>query len=265
MQVLPSLKFDQEPLTRFLSKRIQTQGIFRSRPLETLTVHPFVWRAFRRVRWEYVTEDRGPVRSSYSLIDEQCAGVVSDFNESILLWRPRYAEITPKSLPNLVDFPIDAVSEDRILQVQIKTLIENRKIAQLTLSGVTPSLREQQSGVITGLGAFVPRTPARRRREEILVAERKPAQGTLIATSLVTNCPETSEILKGDLDERVGVGTIVAELRHLEKGTTRFLILETAGVSSFDEALTMGRALTRLCELNPNCRKALKSRLTSSI
>jgi hypothetical protein len=257
VEVIRGAEFSSKQLYNFLTKRIQSQGL-RRQPLESLMIYPPVWRVFRRVRWESIQENGEQAKPCYSLLDEQLASCVIDPNEMILLWRPHYATLPTCHLSEPEKFPRIFVANEPTLQNVIHKFTQKRYMAQVTLSTVNSSLRHVQSGIITAFGAFIPRTPARRRQERELVKEKKGLQSFLTASALVTNCPERFLIQQGVLEERIGVQTIIAKYTQIETGSTRYLFLEPPGATSLEKALKNGQALTRIYSLNSKCQKLLR-------
>jgi hypothetical protein len=226
-------------------------------------MHVKLWRIFRRIRFETRSETGAPSGPCYSLLDEECAAIVTDPNEQFLLWRPKYATLLPITIDESVENSQDLESDEATLQIAIDAVIKERQMAQFTLSETDPDLRRLQTGVVTAFGAFIPRTASKRHRERELSEDRKSAYSTLIATSLVTNCPEQHTIQRGIMEERVVVTTIIAEYKQITDNSTRYLFLEPSGVKSLEEALENGQALTRLTELNDKCRNRIGSVLES--
>jgi hypothetical protein len=257
MQVFPSLQVSESHITQFFTKRIQSSGFLRSKALETVKILPFNWRPFRRIRWECVT-DRGVVtKPCFSYVDERCLNVITEPVERLLLWRPTYIHLQPEPLHPEGTETWSDTKDIATLEPFISQVVEDWKTAQTMVTSLTPKIRETQSSIFTGFGAFVPRTPARRHRERELVDDRKNHQAMLRGLSMVLNCPEYHFIERGIVEDRVGVGTLAAEYTHLDGQSTRYIALETAGAHNFTEAHKNGRALTRLLALNAQSRTAL--------
>ena len=77
----------------------------------------------------------------------------------------------------------------------------------------------------------------------------------------MTNCLIEDNIKSGQLGDRVYVKTIAAEYINNETSKSRWIFLETPGASSINDALKQGRALTRICSLNDQCRIRIKEHL----
>ncbi|MFX0168608.1 MAG: hypothetical protein ACFE89_04530 [Candidatus Hodarchaeota archaeon] len=208
------------------------------------------WRPFRRIRWECVNDQGVTTKPCYSYFDERCMKASTEPVERLLLWRPNYIKLQPESLTTEGTEAWSDNEEGASFNQFISEVIEDWKIAKMMVTSLTPELRETQSSILTAFGAFVPRTPARRNRERELIDDRKDHQAMLRALSLVLNCPEHYSIQRGILEDRVGVGTLVAEYTHLDDQSTRFIALETAGAQNLMAAHKNGRALTRLLALN---------------
>lgn len=258
VEVIPGPEFSKKQIHKFFTRRIQSQGVLQRRPLEFLKIYPQIWRPFRRVRWERLTETGHPVDPCYTFLDEQCASLEMTPVEQLLLWRPKYAALDTETLEGTTNEIMKNRPNEANLQKVISQVVKDWQISQITISSLTPALRKTQYSTVTALGAFIPRTPSRRHREHELVEDRKHSQALLMALSMMLNCPDRYVIQKGILEKRVGVGTIIGEYEHLEDHSKRYLVLETAGARNLAEALRNGRALTRLLFLNQNCETSIK-------
>jgi len=260
VQILPGPQFDIKDVISFLLKRIRHHGFIRRQPLESLTVHPLVWRPFLRVRWRCTSSKPPYIQTRYSLLDEQSAALVSEFNERLLLWRPRIATLEP--VKNSVE-PTCSLEETIVkknkLQAVIDDLIQQRTAAQQSIGQINPNLRRLQADPLSALRSVLPRQLIRGRREQELAEQYQKTHSIVLATSIVTNCAQEDSIEQGVLEERVAIGTMMAEYRDLETNALRIIFLETANVKSLTEALFAGRALTRLCQLNSNCQKMIRT------
>ena len=257
MLVFPSLRVSESRTTQFFTKCIQSSGFLRSQPLETVNILPFTWRPFRRIRWECINDKGVTTKPCFSYLDERCMSIITEPMERLLLWRPNYTKLQPEPVSPKGTKNWRAREDKTAINQFISQVVENWKTAQTMVTSLTPEIRETQSSILTAFGTFVPRTPTRRYRERELVDERKSHQAMLRALSMVLNCPEHTSIEHGIVEDRVGVGTLVAEYTHLENQSNRFIALETAGAQNLTEALKNGRALTRLLTLNAKYRLSL--------
>jgi hypothetical protein len=194
-------------------------------------------------------------QTRYSLIDEQLASRVKVFDERLLLWRPRYVGLKP--VDEARDEPVPAAN--RVLKVVIEELLQHRARAQDALTEIGPDLHRLQADSLSPLSLVLPRYLFRGKRERVLAERQQPFAGTLLATSLVTNCTPDLTIQAAVLEDRVGVGTVIGEYRDLETAATRLLALEAPGAASLKAAFNAGRALTRLCELSRSCEVFLRA------
>ena len=255
--VFPSLQVSESRITQFFTKHLQSSGFLRSRPLETVKILPFTWRPFRRIRWECVTDKGVTTKPCFSYLDERGISNITEPIERLLLWRPNYTKLEPELLTRENTENLPDREDITALNHFISLVVEEWKTAQTMVTSLTPEIRETQSSILTAFGAFVPRTPARRYRERELVDDRKSHQAMLRALSMVLNCPEHYSIEQGIVEDRVGVGTFIAEYTHLENQSTRFIALETAGAQNLTEAQKNGRALTRLLTFNAGYKLCL--------
>ncbi|MFX0108751.1 MAG: hypothetical protein ACFE7R_10725 [Candidatus Hodarchaeota archaeon] len=252
MRVLEGRVFTEEEVNKFLQSRIRTSGILRRKHHESVAVFLPVWRPFRIVEWT-VLGDSDP---HYSMIDERMSPIVTSHNEQLLLWRPRYAAINITSIKSLDEEHSNQSIFDSHVERVMTDLYERRKEAQNALAEFDSELREKHTDQQQAVALIIPRTPGSIRKYNELIEKVKPLQSVIRATAIVANLPYKAVIEQGKLGERVHIGTYMALFTDLESGAKRNLILETPGAKSINEALRNGRALTRLCELNEDCRNA---------
>ncbi|MFW9805534.1 MAG: hypothetical protein ACFFFK_02235, partial [Candidatus Thorarchaeota archaeon] len=177
------------------------------------------------------------------------------------LWRPR-----------LASFDIEDVNEDIVeidntesIQQVVDDLILHRWNGQELDDELRPKLRSLQADPLTTITLIVPRSPYGLKREEKILAERSEIHSYVIASSLVTNCSTKDIILSSEIENRVYVETVSAEFRNLLDNSSRMLFLEIPGSDSLQDAQKSGKALTRICELYPDCIEIITQSCVKSI
>ncbi|MHA2065343.1 MAG: hypothetical protein ACXABY_13290 [Candidatus Thorarchaeota archaeon] len=253
VRVLSAREFDSEAVQEFFDSKSKKRGLFKREPLEKVKHFPLIWRPFRFVHW--LDEERE--QQGVSLIDEELASSVSlNEDEQILLWRPRYADLETHDCEECKPANSSVVLDDDIVQTIIDALVKRRNNAQETLEELTPDGRGVDPQ--TALALVTPRTSGRQRKKEKIADEIRYHHGILVGTSLVSDVAQEAKVRSGEIRDRVYVGTYLAEFQDHNTADVRFGAMETPGVSSLRAAWSLGRALTKLCELSEASRKQIE-------
>ena len=253
MKLFAAPEFENDKIFKFLSRKIRKKGIIKREPLESLEVHFDVFRPFRFVKWKCSGGTRILKNNRVSLLDETLAPIVKDLDDQLLLWRPKYSclemhdseEFKQKDIPEDIEFHLQSV---------IDNLVRRRAESQEILMAIDSDLHKLQRDAMSATSLVLPRSPSYPRKESQLVDEKTLNQSILVATSLVANCLIDDDITSGQLGDRVYVNTIAAEYIDNDTKISRWEFLETPGAKSINEALNHGRALTRICSLNEQCK-----------
>ncbi|MHA2065345.1 MAG: hypothetical protein ACXABY_13300, partial [Candidatus Thorarchaeota archaeon] len=211
MQILCGLSFDMDDVQAFMQHETQTRGLFRRKNLETALTYPPLLRPFREVLWHLAADDT----EFWSLIDEDLFRLSLTIDQQLLLWRPRYTQCEWDEDQKSRISAIKSVPDDSLLQATVDDLIDRRLAAQQELDESEDDIRRVQ-------------------------ADR----------SMIMNCPQGSIVSKGTLCRRLWVPTVMTEFQNLETASSRLVFLESPSAASLKDAVTSGRALTRLCHLN---------------
>ncbi|MHA2178196.1 MAG: hypothetical protein ACXAAK_07580 [Candidatus Thorarchaeota archaeon] len=246
MKTIKGPEYSDGVINRFLESEINQEGLLSKRNLESLERVHVYGRPFRQIT--LVSNSK----TSYSLIDEDFAGMIDDSDHQFLLWRPRIADLNEESFK--VDDKIDPYSgnEDAVNKV-LNDHLQQRWEGQEQDEELRGELRTLQADPLSSIAFIVPRSPGGLRREEKLLDQRKTSHAFVLASSLVTNSSPKSVIHSTEIGARVYIETIVAEYRNLDNDETRLLLLETSGTSSLKDAQKAGVALTRICHLYKQC------------
>jgi len=244
-------------LEEILHKKAKTSGLLSKKPLETLESYKVVFRPFRRVTLNITGSSTSDTSQKVSIIDEEFAPLIQDSDHRILLWRPKYS-----NLSTITDDSIELekkieVNEESVQSV-IDDMMEERWTSQELDDELKPKLKRLQVDPLTTISILIPRFPGGLRKEQSIIDERKASHAYILATSLVTNCSPRDIITSADIGERILVETIIAIFRAND-GTSRLLALESPGTNSDNEAVKSGMALTRLCKLYGNCRELVSN------
>lgn len=250
MRILHSDSFDMDRVNAFMQQQSRRKGVLRRELVEETAVFPPLLRPFREVIW-YLGENASDCRS---LIDESISRASLTPDQQLLLWRPRYAHFgwieDRQSTHNTANSDL----EDSSVQALVDDLLARRMTAQRNLDDSEDEVRKSQADKRAALAFLIPRLPGSIRRQGDMEEVRRPNQGILVASSLVMNCPQNSRIIRGKLGSRFWVHTIMTEFRNPETRSSRLVFLELPTTASLREAVSFGRALTRLCQLNEDVR-----------
>ena len=253
MKILTGSKFSDEILHSFAETSIRRKGLLRREPIEGFQIRKPLMRRFRYVEFF----DANGNLISMSLIDEELATVLNIFEETILLWRPRYANLAQEDT-TLGDQDARRYSEKKeSLQAIIADFLGVRKTAQDNLSELKDDIANMQSSWKSTASLLLPRSPSALMKHEELDKAKRYSDGILRATSLVMNCSDSSSVDSAVVGERVFVETTLIEFYSLENKSKRIVALENPSAENIDDARSKGRALTRLLEINEICREML--------
>jgi len=253
MKILAGPKFSKEALHNFAETRIRMKGILRREPIEGFQIGNPLMRRFRYVEFFDVNSNL----VSTSLIDEELATVLNIFEETILLWRPRYANLAQEDINSRYQ-DVNGYSEKKeSLQAIIADFLSIRKSAQDNLSELKDDIVNMQSSWKSTASLLLPRSPSALMKQEELDKAKRYSDGILRATSLVMNCSDSSSVDSAVVGERVFVETTLIEFYSLENKSRRIVALESPSAEDIHDAQSKGRALTRLLEINETCREKL--------
>lgn len=253
VRVLSAPEFDSEAVQEFFESKSKKRGLFKREPLEEMNHFPLIWRPFRFVHW---LDEEGEQLGA-SLIDEELASSVSlNEDEQILLWRPRYADLETHECKDCKPVPSGAANDDSIQKI-VNALIKRRNKAREALEELAPEGRG--SDMQTASALVMPRTSGKQRKKQKVADEIRYHHGILAGTSLVLDVAQEVKVHRGEIRDRVYVGTYLAEFRNHNSGDVRIGAMETPGVSSLRAAWSLGRALTKLCELSEDTRKKIET------
>jgi hypothetical protein len=249
MKVLVGPRYEESQIEGLFGNCVKRTGIIRRRDLESFRVRHSVLRSFRYVHWTMSDSETKPT----TLIDEQLVAYASGLDESLLLWRPSYAKIDSTGFEK-ERWESRNPADGSTTQTAVESLISVRHEYQEASRELEPRIRKIHASLRSAAAVLLPRLPSSIGQEEKLLEQWKGIQGVLLATALVANCSTNSVLVKGEIGERVLIETHIAEYRDKQTGDMRVIALETPNANSLDETLSMGRALTRLCELSADCR-----------
>jgi hypothetical protein len=257
MKVFTAPEFEREKIVRFLSDKIRKKGIINRENCESLEVRFDLLRPFRFVKWECSGDTIVPENHRVSLIDEDLAPIVKDLDDQLLLWRPKYSSLKIEEFETINQ---EETNEDTGFHLQsvIDDLVRRRSESLEILMTIDSDLHKIQRDAMSATSLVLPRSPSSPRKEAQLVDEKKLNHSIVVATSLVTNCLSEDQIKSGHLGDRVYVKTIAAEYIDKETSNSRWVFLEIPGAKSINDALKQGRALTRICSLNEQCKMRIK-------
>jgi hypothetical protein len=229
-----------------MQQQAQTRGLFRRECVEKALTYPPLLRPFREVLWHVRTDNS----EFWSLIDEDLSRLSLTPDQQLLLWRPLYAKCAWEEGKGHNVSSVNSNPNDSLLQATVDDLIARRLAAQHELDKSEDEIRKVQADRRAAVALIIPRLPSSVRKQQELEQERRPSQGVQVATSLVMNCPQDAIVTMGTLGQRVWVTTMMIEYQNLETKSSRLVFLESPTAGSLEDAVSSGRALTRLCHLN---------------
>ncbi|KXH72893.1 MAG: hypothetical protein AM326_00780 [Candidatus Thorarchaeota archaeon SMTZ-45] len=253
MKMLSGLQLDEQSLHSLAKAKAMKRGVIRREILESYEIAHPIWRIFRHVHFL----DANSEVISASLFDMELASLVESFEESLLLWRPRYDGLLQENTP--IEYSLDTGDENgiKVLESIVNELIEVRQSAQNDLIGLTKEFMKTQISWKSTASLLLPRTPSSLREQEDIAKEKRSADGLLNASSLVMNSSSDSLVESMKIGESVLVETALIKYTAFENDSVRILVLENPSAESIEDAVSKGRALTRLSEINHRCKSAL--------
>ncbi len=253
IKILLGPDFIDESLHSLATARTKKRGVLRREPIESYQIGQSTMRAFRYIH--FFDSDNNAV--STSLIDEEFTPLVRSFEEVLLLWRPRYVSLVKEDAP--FDYPQERTSNVKreYLKSTVNDLINERRTAQEKLSDLRDDIVKIQDNLRSSTSLFLPRSRSSIRKHEEIAKMKRSADGVVKASSLVINCLDTSIVKSASIGNCVLVATTLIKFRSLENDSSRILALENPSTGDIPDALSKGRALTRLLDINEKCRQML--------
>lgn len=250
-----STSFDPIDLEKYFLKKRRSKGFFKKELEEKFVKFIEVRRPFRIVDLE--VQNESIVRKVKTFIDENACSWVVDHNQMLLLWRPRYSDITMKEVE--LEDCVEVLTSENELKSSIRNFIDMRQNAQDQIQNLDPDLRKLQSDYMSVTSFIIPRTTRKLKDEDKILENRKETHSILLASSLVASLSPEDVVCSFSIGERVYVRTLIASYKHKYTEETRIIVLENVSASSLDNAIKNGLALTRLCELNSEFNAHIQS------
>ena len=253
MKVFETPEYSHDDMTKYLEGQVKKEGIVNKRNLETLEGIRVFYRPFRKITLILENPLNSEEKKSTSYVDEQLSSIINDSDHRFLLWRPRYANLSTLEADSSEGG--DSMSDNsEAVKKLVADLILQRWNGQELDEELRPKLRNLQADPLSAIALIIPRSPHGLRREETILAERKETHAYVLASSLVANCSSKDIMVSAEIGERVSVRTILAEYQDISNDNKRLLFLETPGSGSLRDAQKSGYALTRICDLYPDCK-----------
>lgn len=257
MRIFLGPDFIEETLYSLAMKKTRKKGTFKKDSIESFKIGQSIMRIFRYVHF-FDSNDNIVAKS---LIDEELASLTRGFEEALLLWRPRYVDLAEGEVP--FEYPqerIEMGSTDTLESV-VNEFISERRTAQEKLSELREEITKIQNEWRSTSTLFLPRSHSKMRNHEKTIEIKRSLDGVIKASSLVTNCPETSIVEYAEESHCILVKTILIKFKTSSNESTRLLALENPSAENTDDALSKGRALTRLLEINEKCKEIFLKRM----
>ena len=257
MRIFLGPDFIEETLNSVAMKKTRKKGTFKKDPIESFEIGQSIMRIFRYIRF-FDSNDNIVARS---LIDEELASLTKGFEEALLLWRPRYVDLAEGEIPFEYSQERIETESTNFLQSVVDECISERRTAQEKLSELREEITKIQNEWRSTSTLFLPRSHSKMRNHEKIIEIKRSLDGVIKASSLVTNCPETSIVEYAEESHCILVKTILIKFKTSSNESTRLLALENPSAENIDDALSKGRALTRLLEINEKCKEIFLKRM----
>ena len=260
MKMFEGPTFSNEVIHSFAEARIKKKGLLKREPIELFEIGQPIMRVFRQI--DFYNEDDEFV--STSLVDVELAPLVYVFEENLLLWRPLYVNLVQGNTP--FDLYRNRLGHDKeTLEIITNQLINARKAAQEEIEEFRDEFAKVQSGwKSSSMSLLIPKSPSSLREQERVESIKRSAEGIIRAVSLVINCSYDSRINSAAIGEYILVQTTLIRYTSLVDDSIRILALENPSAERIEDALWKGRALTRLLDINSNCRNYIVDRVFNS-
>jgi hypothetical protein len=255
MKILKGPNYDDASLYSYAMAKTRKKGLLRRESLEYYTIGKKTMRVFRFIH--FFNNEGQPI--STSLIDDECASISMDFEERLLLWRPRYVNLAQEEMP--FEFPKEKASDEKVksVQVAVEELIKERKTAQEQLAELQPKITKIHEGWRSTASLFLPRSPSSIMKDEDIAKMKRSKDAVVRASSLVIGCPDTASVESATIGDSILVATTLIKFSSIDDNSMRILVLENPSAQDLEDALSKGRALTRLIEINEKCRHIIVS------
>ncbi len=253
MKILKGPNFDEESLDSFAMTKTRKKGLLKKESLEDYKIGQKIMRVFRYIH--FIDNEGESV--SRSLIDEEFISITMNFEERLLLWRPRYVDLTEEE--SSFKFPVKKVSDEKVkaLHNAVEELISQRKTAQEQLDDLQPEISKIQDGWKSVASLFLPRSPSSIMKQEDIARMKRSKDAVVRASSLVIGCLDTSFIESATIGDSILVATTLIKFSSYDNESVRLLALENPSAQNIEDAVSKGRPLTRLMEINEKCRQIL--------
>ena len=250
MNTLPGLDFSSENLQALAKTKAEKKGILTRELLERFEVAPPFVRQFQVINFHSPENEI----VSTGLIDVELALYVKELEESLLLWRPRYAGLLSKDSSEYLSEGHSEKESETALSSVIMKLLETRTSAKNKLLELGESVSKIKADWGGASSLFMPKSFSSIKKGEETLRTKRFADGMLSAISLVINCERECEIDSTSFGRHLGVETVIIRYTGVQDNSVRLLALESPAAQKLSHTLTNGRALTRLLEINTNCR-----------
>ncbi len=247
MKGLVGFEFKKADVEKFARASSKKRGIIKQQLRETYTISNFFWSPFRIIH--FLDDDERII--SKSLFDESHFSLVTDQNEQLLLWRPRYSEVEFQDIPE--KDVRQYISNESDLQQYLNKIIEARNEAMDAVMKLDEEYKESQPSHRTVTSLVLPRPPSSLRKQEDIEKRKRAADGWLRAISLMLNLEPEDIVNTFTIGERVYIESMIIHYRSVTDGSERILVLENPVARNLNETKVSGRALTRLAFLNKEC------------
>lgn len=248
MEKLAGLDFDTADIESYAQRNCKKKGFITKQPTEEYVIsEPFLY-PFREVH--FFGESNRLLASS--LLDEYLFSSVTDNNEWLLLWRPRYTEAAVEEV-NLVSTDSLPIAEEDAICDFVGKMLDSRTSQQQELETVNKKIRESNSLFRSAASLFLPRSPTTIRQQETMTQEKTSVDAWVKATSIVLNLSPSEKPTRVEVGSRLFAKMVVILYKSIETKQKRPLVLESPLSGTLNDTRKSGRPMSRLLSLNQIC------------
>jgi hypothetical protein len=258
LKVLVGPTISDDELNRAAQSRVRKAGRFRGKPIESVRITRPIPRPFRIVSFL----DSGGTRVGTSLLDARLSQLVrpsEDAATSMLLWRPRYSGLPSRETE--VDSQPGAGHSTYDHLPFLKEFIHAHRQAQLDLAESRKAFAKVEKEWKSATSLLIPRAPSRLAQHEEAAKKKREADGWTRAFAMVMNCSEGTVVDSYELGDLQLVVTKLIVYTEVGTDHVRAVAVENPSATGVEDALAKGRALTRLCDIDESCFRAVMKEL----
>jgi hypothetical protein len=139
MKYLTGYSFVDSDIESFAKRNQKKKSIFNREPIENFRISKPFWNPYRTIHFFNANNQL----IATSVFDESNFPLVTDENEHLLLWRPRYADVNIKDAASESAGDL-SLPEEESLQVFLMEIMDRRNEVQVASNDLTEELMDRQ-------------------------------------------------------------------------------------------------------------------------